>query len=426
MGKRKQIVSLLVYLLIGLTLLPSSGFAGGIALYEVGPSQTALASAGWASRAEDASTLFTNPAGMTRLRKSELLTGIQPLYTSLDFSPDSRTTTTGPSGNTKNWLPTGNLYYVHSISPDLKAGIGVLGYFGLAQDYGDSWVGRYYVQNNALQGLTIQPSGAYKVTDKLSLGAGLNAMFASMEQETAVNNVGEGRPDGKVKVKDETWGFGTNVGLLYELDKKTRFGLNYLSEVKLEFSDTPKFTGIGPVLLALLRARGLTTADIDLTVYVPQMAMFSVYHQLTDRWGIMGDVGWQDWSKFGKVDVGVNSNDPRSLTVDLKIKDTWHFAVGAQYQVSQPWLLFFGASYDTSAVKAGDMSVTLPMGDSYRFGTGTQYKLKEDLLLNFAYELVWMGTLKVNQTRGPLAGTVAGEYDNAAIHAIQVALQYRF
>jgi len=140
----------------------------------------------------------------------------------------------------------------------------------------------------------------------------------------------------------------------------------------------------------------------------------------------MGDVGWQDWSKFGKVDVGVNSNDPRSLTVDLKIKDTWHFAVGAQYQVSQPWLLFFGASYDTSAVKAGDMSVTLPMGDSYRFGTGTQYKLKEDLLLNFAYELVWMGTLKVNQTRGPLAGTVAGEYDNAAIHAIQVALQYRF
>jgi opacity protein-like surface antigen len=66
------------------------------------------------------------------------------------------------------------------------------------------------------------------------------------------------------------------------------------------------------------------------------------------------------------------------------------------------------------------------MGDSYRFGTGTQYKLKENVLLNFAYELTWLGTLKVNQTRGPLAGTVAGEYDNAAIHAFQLALQYRF
>ena len=170
MGKEKQIFSLLVLLVLGLVLFPSVGYPGGIALYEVGPSQTALASAGWASRANDASTLFTNPAGMTRLTKSELLTGIQHLYTNLKFSPDSRTTQTGSSGNTRNWIPTGNLYYVHSISPDLKAGIGVLGYFGLSQDYGESWVGRYYVKNNALQGITFQPSVAYKVTDKLSLG----------------------------------------------------------------------------------------------------------------------------------------------------------------------------------------------------------------------------------------------------------------
>jgi len=426
MRRARQIFSLLVYLLVGLVLFPSAGHGGGIALYEVGPSQTGLASAGWASRAADASTLFTNPAGMTRLRKSELLTGIQPLYTNLDFSPDSRTTTTGPSGDTQNWLPTGNLYYVHSISPDLKAGIGVLGYFGLSQDYGESWVGRYYVKSNALQGLTVQPSVAYKVTDKLSLGAGLNAMYGSLEQETAINNVGEARPDGELKIKDDTWGFGANLGLLYELDKKTRFGINYLSEVKLEFSDTPRFTGVGPVLLAALRARGLTTADIDLSVWVPQMAMLSVYHQLTNQWGIMGDVGWQDWSRFGKVDVSVNSNNPTSLTTDLNFKDTWHFALGAQYQVSQPWLLFFGASYDTSPVKAGDRSVALPMGETYRFGTGTQYKLKEHLLLNFAYEMTWLGTLKVNQTRGPLAGTVAGEYDDAAIHAFQLALQYQF
>ena len=89
-------------------------------------------------------------------------------------------------------------------------------------------------------------------------------------------------------------------------------------------------------------------------------------------------------------------------------------------------LLLFGASYDTSPVNAGDMSVTLPMGDTYRFGTGTQYKLRENLLLNFAYEYTWLGTLKVNQTRGPLAGTVAGEYKDASIHALQLALQYQF
>jgi len=101
---------------------------------------------------------------------------------------------------------------------------------------------------------------------------------------------------------------------------------------------------------------------------------------------------------------------------------------GTMQLFKEPLLHFplIGAAYDTSSVKTGDMSVTLPMGETYRIRTGTQYKLNQQLSLGFAYELVWMGTLNVNQTRGPLAGTVAGEYKDAAIHALQVALQYQF
>jgi long-chain fatty acid transport protein len=137
-----MVVRLLIVTWLSL-LFYSPAYGGGIALYEVGPSQTALASAGWASRADDASTLFTNPAGMTRLKRSEFVGGIQPLYTDLKFSPDARTTTTGGNGSSRQFLPTGNLYYVHSVSPDLKVGVGVLGYFGLGLDYGRHWVGRY-------------------------------------------------------------------------------------------------------------------------------------------------------------------------------------------------------------------------------------------------------------------------------------------
>jgi long-chain fatty acid transport protein len=426
MDKQKRFISSLTYLFLALVLFPSAAQSGGIALYEVGPTQTGLASAGWASRADDASTLFTNPAGMTRLKKSEFLTGIQPLYTNIKFSPDSRTTTAGSEGNSQGWLPTGDMYYVHSISPDLKIGIGMVGYFGLSQDYGDHWVGRYYVENNALQGITFQPSVAYKVSDKLSLGVGLNAMYASLEQKTAVNNVLDSLPDGQLKIDDTTWGFGANVGLLYELDSRTRFGINYLSEVKLDFTVRPEFSGVGPTLLTVLNARGLTHSSIDMGVKVPQMVMFSFYRQLNNRWALMADVGWQQWSAFGKVDVDVNSSDPKSLTTDLNYQDTWHFALGAQYQLSQPWLLFFGASYDTSPVKSADNTVTLPMGETSRFGAGTQYQWNEHLSLSFAYELAWMGTLNIDQARGPLAGRVAGEYKNTSIHAIQAAMRYQF
>jgi long-chain fatty acid transport protein len=360
---------------------------------------------------------------MTRLKKSEFLAGIQPLYTYLEFSPDSRTTTTGTDGDTQHWLPTGSMYYVHSVSPELKVGVGVLGYFGLSLDYGDDWVGRYFVKSGAMQGLTIQPTVAYKVTDKISVGAGLNAMYGMMEEKVAINN-GFNLPDGELKVDDTTWGYGANVGILYELNKGTRFGINYLSEVELDFSSRTKFSGIGPLLSDVVARR---TSTLDLTMKVPQMVMFSFFHELNDRWAIMGDVGWQEWSRFGKVDIGLSSTaNDASVTADLKYKDTWHFALGAQYRISQPLLLMFGASYDSSAVKSADMTVTLPMGETYRFGVGTMYQWTECLSLGLAYELTWLNTLKVDQERGPLTGRVAGEYKDAAIHAIQVALRYQF
>jgi long-chain fatty acid transport protein len=222
-------------------------------------------------------------------------------------------------------------------------------------------------------------------------------------------------PDGQLKLIDNTWGYGANLGILYELDSKTRFGINYLSQVNLDFTARPRITG-SPLLNGALAARGLS--NLDLTVHVPQSVMVSVYRQLNDRWAIMGDVGWQQWSQFGRVDVSVNSSDPRNLTTSLPYKDTWHFALGAQYQLSKPWLLLFGASYDSSAVKGANMSVALPMGESYRFGAGTQYRWNNHLSFAFAYELVWLSTLNVDQERGPLSGRVAGEYNSAAIHAL--------
>jgi hypothetical protein len=45
--------------------------------------------------------------------------------------------------------------------------------------------------------------------------------------------------------------------------------------------------------------------------------MFSAYHQLTDRWTVMGNIGWQDWSEFGKQDMTLRSTTSTTLTKDL-------------------------------------------------------------------------------------------------------------
>lgn len=165
------------------------------------------------------------------------------------------------------------------------------------------------------------------MNDKLSLGATLNLMYGIFENKVAVNNLTGG--DGQLKLDDKHWGWGVNLGLLYELDPRTRFGLTYNAQVKLDFSSQAEFSRIAPGLNALLGARGLLNANVDLGIKVPQGVMASVFHQLDDRWALLGSVGWQQWSKFGTAEVSVDSRNPVSLTTDLDYQDTWHVAGGA-------------------------------------------------------------------------------------------------
>jgi long-chain fatty acid transport protein len=386
-----------------------------------------LAAAGYAARAQDASTVFTNPAGMSRLEKSQLLAGLQLLYGDVQFSPNSATTVSGSDGGVAiGWMPAGSAFIVQKLNQDWSIGLGSLSYFGLMQSFDDNWVGRYYIQKSTLIGMTLMPAVSYRVNNWLYVGAGLNIMYGILDSQVAVNNIGEARPDGQLKYDDNKWGFGANLGVLVEPKPGTRFGLTYLSEVKLDFSAVPEFSGLGPGLEALLRSKGLMTSSMDLGMTVPQMVMFSAYHEVNDKWAIMGNVGWQNWSRFGKVDVGVNSSDPVSLTVNNDYKDTWHVALGAQYRHSAAWTFSAGVAYDSSAVDNDKRTVTVPMGQIWGFGLGAQYAINPNLTLGAAYEFAWLGDMPVDQQRGSLAGRVAGGFNNSSFNFFAVNLKWTY
>ncbi|MDZ7596858.1 MAG: OmpP1/FadL family transporter [Desulfobacterales bacterium] len=412
---------------LGIFLLCASpALAGGLYLYEIGTPDVGLAAAGYAARAQDPSTVFTNPAGMTRLDRSELQLGIMPLYGNTQFNPDSSTTTTGPDGDGSAWLPAGSLFYVHSLSPDLKFGIGALGFFGLGLEYEDDWVGRYYVQEVTLQAFGVQPAVAYRVTDWLSVGAGVVALYGVFDEKVAVNNIDPRRGDGRIKLHDEDMAFQANLGLMLAPWKGTRFGLTYLSEADLDFEDRPQVNNLGPGLDALLGAKGLLDAKLNLGMTMPQAVMFSAYHDLTPRLAVMGNLGWQDWSRFGKVDVGIDAADTTSFTADRNYQDTWHTALGAQYRVAEPWLLSAGIAYDSSMVEDEDRTPDLPVGEAWRFGAGARYDWSQQLTLGLAYTLLWMDDLDMTLDRGPLAGSVSGQYDDAAIHFLNFNVNWKF
>jgi len=409
--------------------VPLGAGAGGIALYEFGSPDVGLAAAGNAARAQDASTVFTNPAGMSRLNRSQVQGGLQALYANLEFSPNASTIDAGSDGgNAVGWLPGGSLFVVQKLTPDWSAGFGALSYFGLSTKYDDNWVGRYYLQKGTLIGLTLTPAVSYPVNSRLSVGAGLNIMYGFFDNQIAVNSIGEARPDGQIQYDDNRWGCGANLGILVEPMPGTRFGLTYLSEVKLDFSAVPEFSGLGPVLSALLRSRGLITNSLDLGMTVPQMVMFSAYHELNRRWAVMGNIGWQDWSRFGQVDVGINSSDPTTLTTTSNYNDTWHAALGMQYRpaMETPWTFSCGIADDSSAVDDDKRTVTFPMGEAWRFAVDARYAFNASLTLGAAYEFVWGGDLSVDQQRGPLAGRVAGECSNTSFNFFALNLTGKY
>jgi long-chain fatty acid transport protein len=400
--------------------------AGGLYPYEVGTDDVGLASAGWAARAQNPGTVFTNPAGMTRLEGVQIAAAVQPTYVGADFTTNSDTTvTTGSSGDGSVWLPAMGLFASFAVTENLRLGFGLLNYFGGATDFGDDWKGRYYVQEQTLLAPTLQPAIAYRITDWLSVGGGVLLQYGYLKYDVAINNVLPGFSDGQLELKDGVFGIGGNVGILIEPCAGTRFGIQYLTPVSLDFEDEPSFSGLAPGINAILTNRGLIGGRLDLGLEEPMALMVSAYHDLTQHWAIMGNAGWQDWSSFGKVDVGLVSTTATSLTVEVPYKDTWHVGAGTQYRYLD-WLLSFGFAYDSSMVSDSDRTLTLPIGAQYRFAGGLRYAWSERLNLGVAYEMVWQGDLPVDQNRGALAGRVAGDFRGSSIQAVSLNLDYRF
>jgi long-chain fatty acid transport protein len=391
-------------ILITAFLSPLGSQAGGLYLYEIGTSDLGFAAAGTAARAEDASTLYSNPAGMTRLSGDQATVAAQALYGKFDYKLDGNGALSGGNpDNAVGWLPGGSAFYTHSISNDLKIGIGMYGNFGLAEDFGTSWAGKNLVTKTTLMAATIQPTVAYKINDKWSVGGGLTANYGylKLEREKLTGDTGD--------TSDGDWAYGVRLGLMYEPTPSTRIGLAWGSEVNYDFNVDGSVTLLGRT----------HTIPLAAEIKAPQQLMASIYHRLGSDWAVMGNIGWQEWSKF--ADSTLETDLTGTVTSSMQLQDTWHAALGGQYTLNEKTKLNAGIAFDTSMYQnQSDTSFTIPNGDTWRFGTGVEYALSTQSDLGFAIEYLRADSASDSSK------LISGSYDHPEMFFMAVNYTYRF
>ncbi len=415
-----------VFSILTVCTVPLSSMAAGLWLYEQATPDMGSASAGRVALAMDASTASVNPAGMTRLDRSQMLAGFQALYVDTRFDTDSAEFGGGDGGNAGGWVPAASFSYVHVVSPDFRLGVTVGSFFGLGLDYENSWAGRYYVKEAEFMTIGINPGLGYRVNEQWSVGTGFSLVNSNLEQKTSIRNLGANQSDGQLKLEDDDWGIGYNLGVLYELDAGTRFGLTYRSEIEFQYKDTASLRGLQPPLSGIANIVGLAGSKVDLEMNLPQAVMFSAYHKVTEKLALLGNIGWQEWSSFGESSISLSSETTRDLTQDRNFDDTWHFALGFQYELDVPLLLSMGIGYDESPVSDADRTPDMPLDRQWRYAAGLQYELSEDITLGCAYELLDAGDAAIDLDRGALAGEFSGDYSSNYIHFFNVNIIRRF
>ncbi|MBA5689106.1 outer membrane protein transport protein [Rugamonas apoptosis] len=406
----------------------SAAWSNGLALNEQSASGFGTAYAGRSSSALDASTIYGNPAGLSRIARKEVSGG----FALIDVK-DRISDALGEAPGTNNGdsvpltaIPFG--YVAMPIDERFTFGLGFYVPFGLVNEYESTFQGRYHATYSKVQVMTLQPTIAYRIDPHVSIGGGLtlNRIDNNLQTDLATGALNGGK-DTHIKITGNDIAVGANLGVLIDLGAATTWGASYHSKFVFhanghtEVSNTP----------AAFNLDGNYSNRIDTAM--PESVDTSLTHHFDQRWtGYLGTT-WTRWSRIQRVQAVNSGVSPLGQQLgfgtfgdDFKFHDTWSAAVGASYQYSRQWLLRAGYAYDQSPARNAYRNVRVPVGNRKALTLGAGYAPNPDLTVDIAYGYLWEPTTVLNQanTSGAQPGYSAQYHNSANVLAVQISSRF--
>jgi long-chain fatty acid transport protein len=416
---------------LAVTLASTQIFASGFALNEQSISGMGTGFAGRSSSADDASTVFGNPAGMSRLKRQQVTGGMAAIDASTDINDASGSQSGTNKGDMVPFTAVPMGYYVKPIDDQWAFGLGVYAPFGLITDYESSFQGRNFGSKSEVKVVAFQPTVSYAFNDKVSIGFGPTINHISGALESTLTTPLSPN-DGEVKIKGDDIGYGYNIGVLVQATDTTRVGLTYHSKVKYKLEGHTKVSpGAGTPVGFLSGAR----YDASLDITTPESVDFSVTQQLNDAWTLYAGSTWTRWSRLKEITVDNEGVTPANggalapaflgtITEEQNWHDTWAYAIGTSYQLNKQWVLRTGLTFDQSPTNNIDRSPRIPTGDRTIFSLGAGWSPTEDLTIDVAYSYLKEEKVSVNHSNA-LGQSYNAEYENSA-NGFGVGATYRF
>ncbi|HHF6934576.1 TPA: outer membrane protein transport protein [Haemophilus influenzae] len=437
--------------LLATAMLLAAGGANAAAfqLAEVSTSGLGRAYAGEAAIADNASVVATNPALMSLFKTAQFSTGGVYVDSRINMNGDvassaivsqRMTSTKDGSASARNVVPGAfvpNLYFVAPVNDKFALGAGMNVNFGLKSEYDDSYDAGIFGGKTDLSAINLNLSGAYRVTEGLSLGLGVNAVYAKAQvernagiikdtvndsqitsalttQPEPLRDIGKNltsKDKSVVSLQDRAaWGFGWNAGVMYQFNEANRIGLAYHSKVDIDFTDRTATSLEANVIKA--------SKTGDLTLTLPDYLELSGFHQLTDKLAVHYSYKYTHWSRLTKLNASFEDGK-KAFDKELQYSNNSRVALGASYNLDEKLTLRAGIAYDQAASRH-QRSAAIPDTDRTWYSLGATYKFTPNLSVDLGYAYLkgkkvhFKEVKEIGAERGTLTVNTTANYTSQA------------
>lgn len=398
-NKANRLVNAIRFASLAAVVAPATVLAGGFSLNEQSASAMGVANAGTAANPENATTVFFNPAGMSQLSGTNISFGAAVLDIDAEARPETISVTrqnpavpvqpATAGGDIADPAVLPNFYLTHEVSDTIDVGFGIHAPYGLAADYDDGFAGRFFADKTELTAIAFTPSISVSNGNGLSMGAGINLIYAEGRLTRYQDLSGIAGPaalaldEPYADVEGDDIGATFRVGFLYEISDMTQVGLTAQTGTELDLKGDATISSF-PVLGGAPGQTTTLTEQVRVPLAIPESATLGLRHRFNDAFTLLAGATYAKWSRFEELDILSRRQSPGEVSsvsgypyishVTEKWNNTWQFNLGGIWQATPQWAFKAGYAWDESPVNENFVTARIPSEDRHWLALGAQWQ----------------------------------------------------